>query len=456
MVNKCGVVNCKGNYNAINKCRVFKIPKNEEERKKWLAVLPSRENFSIDPEKFFVCEKHWPADHETVKIPGGTRPANPPSIFDVPASCLPTPKPSPRRSIQEDRQLEYFLKKDKIPSMEHFHPEKELKEKYVNVVITRSADRFVCVFMAEGFSDCKLTVVVENKQTMCSPLVLYAYKSGVKVPFGKILNPNNGLSSYSMFHEAVHFAHNVYELPLSEVLRKVVTVLQAQEVQDSKKAKKLDFLTNHLKLLADKQYTTADYCFAVESFPHCDYDILREYLVLPSKRKVQGVISSVNMKELLTKTFRKVSKEQQKNAFLLVDEVKIRPTVAFSGGVLNGMAKNDTDAKATSMLCVMLRCLYRGPSVMVSVTPVHRLTATFQFDVVKDAATVVEQSGGTVLGSITDNHKINQHFCKLFDRPYESESPATATHPLDNTRSWYLLFDTVHLLKCIRNNWISG
>ncbi|KAL8614093.1 hypothetical protein ACOMHN_026310 [Nucella lapillus] len=85
----------------------------------------------------------------------------------------------------EDRQLEYFLKKDKIPSMEHFHPEKELMEKYVNVVITRSADRFVCVFMAEGFSDCKLTVVVENKQTMCSTLVLYAYKSGVKVPFGK-------------------------------------------------------------------------------------------------------------------------------------------------------------------------------------------------------------------------------------------------------------------------------
>ncbi|KAL8588631.1 hypothetical protein ACOMHN_050211 [Nucella lapillus] len=86
-----------------------------------------------------------------------------------------------------------------------------------------------------------------------------------------------------MFHEAVHFAHNVYELPLSEVLGKVVTVLQAQEVQDSKKAKKLDFLTNHLKLLADKQYATADYCFAVESFPHCDYDILREYLVLPRK-----------------------------------------------------------------------------------------------------------------------------------------------------------------------------
>ncbi|KAL8613459.1 hypothetical protein ACOMHN_007502 [Nucella lapillus] len=88
-----------------------------------------------------------------------------------------------------------------------------------------------------------------------------------------------------MFHEAVHFAHNVYELPLSEVLGKVVTVRQAQEVQDSKKANKLDFLTNHLKFLADKQYTTADYCFAVESFPHCNYDILRSQHTHTARRK---------------------------------------------------------------------------------------------------------------------------------------------------------------------------
>ena len=69
---------------------------------------------------------------------------------------------------------------------------------------------------------------------------------------------------------------------------------------------------------------------------------------------------------------------------------------------------------------------------------------------------VVEQAGGTVLGSITDNHKINQLYCKMFDRSSKSDYLATATHPLDGTQSWYLLFGTVHLLKCIRNNWISG
>ena len=93
---------------------------------------------------------------------------------------------------------------------------------------------------------------------------------------------------------------------------------------------------------------------------------------------------------------------------------------------------------------------------MVSVTPVHKLIAAFQFEVVKEAAMVVEQAGGTVLGSITENHKINQLYCKMFDRPSESDCPATATYPLDGKQSWYLLFDTAHLLKCIRNNLISG
>ena len=140
---------------------------------------------------------------------------------------------------------------------------------------------------------------------------------------------------------------------------------------------------------------------------------------------------------------------------LLVDEVSIRPTVAFSGGALSRKAVNDPDTKATPMLCVMMKCLHRGPSIMVSVTPVNKLTAAFQFSRVKQAAVVVEEAGGTVLGSITDNHKINQQYCRMFERPIESDCPATAKHLLDHSRIWCLLFDTVHLLKCIRNNWIS-
>lgn len=457
MPNKCGIVNCRGNYDVSSKCSVYKLPKDDPERQTWLAVIPPRKDFDISNAKsFFICEKHWPENPPMKKLPGGTtRPAVAPSIFDVPASCLPTPKPPPRPAKQVDRQLEIFMDRDRIKSFSDFVPDKKILKEYDNVVISRTSDRCAFLFMSSDFRECEMTVIVENKSTLCSPLVCFAYKSGVRVPLGTILNPNNGLSSYSQFDAVVHTCLN-YKIPLDDVLRKVVKELQAQETQDKKKAKKLDFITNNLKLLADKNFTVKDYCFAVGSFPHCNYEALRECLVLPSKRKLQAVISSVNVRDILSNTFAKIGKPQQRNVILLVDEVKIRPTVAFSGGVLSGMAKNNPNAKATSMLCVMSKCLHRGPSIMVSVTPVHKLTAAFQFEVVKQAATVVEQAGGTVLGSITDNHKINQLYCKMFDRPSESECPATATHPLDDTRSWYLLFDTVHLLKCIRNNWISG
>ena len=172
----------------------------------------------------------------------------------------------------------------------------------------------------------------------------------------------------------------------------------------------------------------SDYCFAIESFPHCNYELLREYLVLPSKRKLQSVVSAVDIDSVLKGTFEKVKIDQQKYVFLLVDKVKIRPTVAFAGGVLSGMAKNDENSKATSMLCVMMKALHRGPSVMISLTPVHRLTVDYQYGVVMEAAARADKAGGYVLGSITDNHKVNQQLCKLFER--QPETTAIAKHPL--------------------------
>ncbi|KAF2366535.1 hypothetical protein FHG87_002716 [Trinorchestia longiramus] len=56
-----------------------------------------------------------------------------------------------------------------------------------------------------------------------------------------------------------------------------------------------------------------------------------------------------NMINYLLYTFDKVKTLQQKNVFLLVD-VQIRPTVSISGGLLSGMAENNRDCKATSIL----------------------------------------------------------------------------------------------------------
>ncbi|KAF2361088.1 hypothetical protein FHG87_008152 [Trinorchestia longiramus] len=53
-------------------------------------------------------------------------------------------------------------------------------------------------------------------------------------------------------------------------------------------------------------------------------------------------------------------------------------------------------------------------------TPVHKLTAAYQLESVKEAAAAVERASGRVIGSITDNHKVNQQYCKLFERLVET------------------------------------
>ena len=115
------------------------------------------------------------------------------------------------------------------------------------------------------------------------------------------------------------------------------------EYSENKNRKKMKFIIRQLKLLADKYVTPVDNCFAVESFPRCSYEQLREVLVLPSKRKMQSVISGVDVDKVLAKVLRKLTK-LKKNALLIIDEVKIRSSVAFSGGVMNEAAKNDPDS----------------------------------------------------------------------------------------------------------------
>ncbi|KAF2361106.1 Zinc finger C3HC4 RING-type [Trinorchestia longiramus] len=128
--------------------------------------------------RFFICDILWGADPPLIKLRGGSmRPEIPPSIFNVPASCLPSPKPAPRPAKVEDQQLRYFLHKDKITSFDAFKPERNLQKQYENLIISRSKERLVCLFMTDYFSERRLSVIIENKPTLCSPLTFSAFKN---------------------------------------------------------------------------------------------------------------------------------------------------------------------------------------------------------------------------------------------------------------------------------------
>ena len=81
--------------------------------------------------------------------------------------------------------------------------------------------------------------------------------------------------------------------------------------------------------------------------------------------------------------------------------------------------------------------------------PVYRLTASFQYDqVMLIIIDQLEQCGAKIVAVICDGNQVNKSFFKRFE--------TVAGKPwLTKEKNMFLLFDYVHLLKCIRNNWLT-
>lgn len=88
---------------------------------------------------------------------------------------------------------------------------------------------------------------------------------------------------------------------------------------------------------------------------------------------------------------------------------------------------------------------------VAAIVPVKRLTGDDLSKMTKKVLTVLHQSGFTVRIISADNSKVNRSaFELLCDGTLKIHIP----HPLGPGRL-YFMFDTVHLMKCIRNNWLA-
>ena len=109
-------------------------------RQRWIDALPRCDKNKINPKSFRLCEKHWPDN-----------------------VCLKT-----------------------ISRRVH--------------TISRSNEKFVCIFMSDDYSECDRSIIVYNKGTLTSPLTVKCVRKGIPLSaLIFILNKNNGLSTYSQF-----------------------------------------------------------------------------------------------------------------------------------------------------------------------------------------------------------------------------------------------------------------
>ena len=75
MVKKCCVTGCRSNYDPTDRVSVFRLPKDKDERERWMKAIP-RDNIP-DSADTVVCIKHFPDGFETVSVTGRLRPKKP-------------------------------------------------------------------------------------------------------------------------------------------------------------------------------------------------------------------------------------------------------------------------------------------------------------------------------------------------------------------------------------------
>lgn len=138
---------------------------------------------------------------------------------------------------------------------------------------------------------------------------------------------------------------------------------------------------------------------------------------------------------------------------VLLDEIYIEPCLTFKGGTIYGASKNDSNDLAQTVQVFMISSDFSKFKDVLSIIPVKNITAHQLKCVFLHVINEVGKLGFTMLSSLSVNNAVNR-------KAYELLTPSgilqpCVEHPVDKSRKLFLLFDTVHILKRICNNWIT-
>ena len=205
MHRKCSVFGCKTNYATGPRGVVYSFPADKQKRDQWIGKLPN-DNFQWR-RGMVICAPHWPAEHRTRVARSKTlNPYEPPSLFSVPVSCLPTSQPPERKSNS-------FVERNVQPDeLEMFEMQDALEAQAAVAEIPKRIENAICHLHAGELSitsstrtgalrDISVFVDVSSGKFTC-----YRGFKAVQVPMlqGKI-------NRYSEVEAAVNFLRNYEE-----------------------------------------------------------------------------------------------------------------------------------------------------------------------------------------------------------------------------------------------------
>ena len=440
MGRKCCVTNCNGNYDDANKEKTFRLPRVEEERQRWLAIIP-RSNIPKSKDTV-VCERHWPEGYPTVLDYGKSRPRDPPSVFScVKPSLIPTQPPPPRRNVDKLSAASRNL----IPDEYDNYIETDTIVDFNNL-----KDRITT------YDFCGIKLQINVSETLIF-IQAAEFLDGTGVP--KFLLKIDETFKFESFHCGVKStimtlsSNRVTLLNRWSYIMEAVNYLNNLEIDNKKTVINQQLLAMGVTTqVGERKYETGTFVRAFEYFAlsRSMYRRLRVDFELPSittLTRLTSKVKSIDDMSFIKHVFSTMDDGRMKRCILVLDEVYVKSTLQYHGGALFGKAVNKPEKTANTALSFMLLCLSGGPKFLCRMLPVKELDANFLFEQTNLIIDGVKNIGGEIIAIICDGNRVNQAFFKRFD--------TYSDKPWRTKDNIFLLFDYVHLLKNIRNNWIT-
>jgi len=417
----------------VCKPKIFSFPKTDVDKENWKKACPNI--FQSNETNLYACEWHWPENYKSVSPVKAShlcsrRPKDPPSVFSVPGSFSRSSFLQPRNSLSSSGQrgvlpdeLDAFNEADVFKSFE------DLKE-------------FCCM----EFSD--INVISNEKMYVIYDGNVEKMKFCIKI-FSDL--------SFAIFLRGVKVESN---LRVTIVRRRSQLIELVREIKQKhadllfESGQLISFNDRQNELIVKKKfgrrYTASDFSFALRivSISRSTYLQLRSFIALPSIRLLQNTFKSAS-----SITFESILAEltpMQRHIQLMIDEVYVKKSLRFSGGKIFGYAVDAPNELAKTILVVYAKCDYGGPSFVAAMKPVHRLTSSFQQQVVLNVIERIEQCGSTVTNCTFDGNAINTRMVSTLPNLLKPHVSSYNNHPI------FWLYDPVHLFKCIRNNFLTA
>lgn len=498
MPRKCCVPGCTSNYgDKSSYTTVFRFPKDERTRQKWIRSI-HRENFQpskqsvvcihhFDPQ-FILQNEIYPKEDGTVNViplkHARLAEGAFPTIFANQPKYMSSEAPVIRKSI-ETRNIEKNANKklveEKLNQKQqilHFNDlvlnyKKKVKRALLLDLTVVESKSCLCFFKNSNVeAGCPaITASLRLKQDLS--VELYRNTGPMeKNEYLSILAESKICDTWPKLAKLAELLFNVNADVdnVTSKLNRAIRILKEccdQKYQLTEGTEDiLKFVTEQLYLILhveNPKYSSEMLiwsCSFFYSYPSA-YAFLRNSrtLKLPHMSYLRRIcrcdnlasagINEAHLKYLSEKLT--LLNEEEKLINILFDEIYVKPDVDYKNGKLVGMSSFNINERATTVQTFMLTSVLSKNKDVIGMFPVLNIQAENLKDLLMKVIEQITNAGYTILTLISDNNKINK---KAFDLLCDGNMQKTITNKF-NGKPIFLLFDTVHLFKNIRNNWLN-